>query len=95
MQEQGIVLQKVAEPFANELIELNLANLFLDTANAIINAKKIDFFRYQAIAYLTDAANDNGKGELILSKRKNNFTVVGVNNANTANQTIGKAFLRV
>lgn len=27
--------------------------------NDIINAEKIDFFRYQAIAYLTEEANDN------------------------------------
>lgn len=55
---QGIVFPKVADPFKNEY-ELNtdLASLFLDTANSIIDKNKIDFFRYQAIAYLTDEAN--------------------------------------
>lgn len=32
--------------------------MFLDTANSIIDKNKIDFFRYQAIAYLTDEANN-------------------------------------
>ncbi len=55
---QGIIFPKVANPFKNEY-ELNsdLAALFLETANSIIDKIKIDFFRYQAIAYLTDEAN--------------------------------------
>ena len=56
--EQGIIFPKVADPFANEYqLPHDLANLFLDTANSIIDKNKIDFFRYQAIAYLTDEAN--------------------------------------
>lgn len=56
--EQGIIFPKVADPFANEYqLPHDLASLFLDTANSIIDKKKIDFFRYQAIAYLTDEAN--------------------------------------
>jgi superfamily II DNA/RNA helicase len=58
LQEQGIIFPKVADPFANEYeLPHNLATLFLDTANSIIDKNKIDFFRYQAIAYLTDEAN--------------------------------------
>jgi superfamily II DNA or RNA helicase len=59
LQEQGITFPKVADPFAN-VYELphDLASLFLDTANSIIDKNKIDFFRYQAIAYLTDEANN-------------------------------------
>jgi len=56
--EQGIIFPKVADPFANEYeLPHDLANLFLDTANSIIDKNKIDFYRYQAIAYLTDEAN--------------------------------------
>jgi superfamily II DNA/RNA helicase len=56
--EQGIIFPKVADPFANEYqLPHDLATLFLDTANSIIDKNKIDFFRYQAIAYLTDEAN--------------------------------------
>ncbi|PWK76570.1 type III restriction/modification enzyme restriction subunit [Mucilaginibacter oryzae] len=59
LKEQGIVFPTVVEPFANEYeLTHNLAELFLDTANSIIDKNKIDFFRYQAIAYLTDEAND-------------------------------------
>ena len=59
LQEQGIIFPKVADPFANEYeLSHELANLFLDTANSIIDQKQIDFFRYQAIAYLTDEANN-------------------------------------
>lgn len=56
---QGIIFPKVAEPFANEY-ELNhdLATLFIDTANNIIDKTKIGFFRYQAIAFLTEEANN-------------------------------------
>ena len=36
----------------------DLAALFLDTANNIIDKSRIDFFRYQAIAFLTDEANN-------------------------------------
>ncbi len=58
LQEQGIIFPKVADPFANEYeLPPDLATLFLDTANSIIDKNKIDFFRYQAIAYLTDQAN--------------------------------------
>jgi superfamily II DNA/RNA helicase len=56
---QGIIFPKVADPFKNEYqLSAHLADLFLDTANSIIDKNKIDFFRYQAIAYLTDEAND-------------------------------------
>lgn len=56
--EQGIIFPKVADPFANEYqLPHDLASLFLDTANSIIDKNKIDFYRYQAIAYLTDEAN--------------------------------------
>lgn len=59
LQEQGIIFPKVADPFANEYeLPHELATLFLDTANSIIDKNKIDFFRYQAIAYLTDEANN-------------------------------------
>lgn len=59
LQEQGIIFPRVADPFANEYeLPHDLATLFLDTANSIIDENKIDFFRYQAIAYLTDDANN-------------------------------------
>jgi superfamily II DNA or RNA helicase len=59
LKEQGIVFPKVADPYANEYeLSHNLADLFLDTANSIIDRNKIDFFRYQAIAYLTEEANN-------------------------------------
>lgn len=59
LKEQGIIFPTVVEPFANEYeLTHHLADLFLDTANSIIDRNKIDFFRYQAIAYLTDEAND-------------------------------------
>lgn len=55
---QGIIFPKVADPFANEYeLPHDLATLFMETANNIIDKNKIDFFRYQAIAYLTDEAN--------------------------------------
>jgi superfamily II DNA/RNA helicase len=58
LREQGIIFPRVADPFANEYeLPPDLAILFLDTANSIIDENKIDFFRYQAIAYLTDEAN--------------------------------------
>jgi superfamily II DNA/RNA helicase len=56
---QNIIFPKVAEPIANKYELTNdLAVLFTDTANSIIDTTKIDFFRYQAIAYLTDEANN-------------------------------------
>jgi len=56
--EQGITFPKVADPFANQYqLTHQLAELFIDTANAIIDKNRVDFFRYQAIAYLTDEAN--------------------------------------
>ena len=56
--EQGIIFPKVADPFANQYqLSHQLAELFIDTANAIIDKNRVDFFRYQAIAYLTDEAN--------------------------------------
>ncbi len=59
LQEQGIIFPKVAEPFANEYeLPHDLATLFLDTANSIIDKNRVDFFRYQAIAFLTDEANN-------------------------------------
>jgi superfamily II DNA/RNA helicase len=58
LKEQGIIFPKVADPFANQYqLTHQLAELFSDTANAIIDKNQIDFFRYQAIAYLTDEAN--------------------------------------
>jgi superfamily II DNA/RNA helicase len=55
---QGIVFPKVADPFANQYeLSHQLAELFVDTANAIIDKNRVDFYRYQAIAYLTDEAN--------------------------------------
>lgn len=64
--EQGIIFPKVADPIANEYeLTEDLATLFLDTANSIIDKNKIDFFRYQAIAYLTDEANKDSSGEKI------------------------------
>ena len=57
--EQEIYFPKVAEPFTNEyILPHDFATLFLDTFNTIIDKKKIDFYRYQAIAYLTDEANN-------------------------------------
>ena len=59
LKEQGIIFPTVVEPFANEYeLSENLADIFLDTANSIIDKNKINFFRYQAIAYLTDEANN-------------------------------------
>lgn len=59
LREQGISFPKVANPLANEYeLQNDLATLFLDTANSIIDSKKIDFYRYQAIAYLTEEANN-------------------------------------
>lgn len=63
---QGIVFPKVADPFKNEYqLSADLATLFLETANSIIDRNKIDFFRYQAIAYLTDEANKDSSGNPI------------------------------
>lgn len=59
LETQGIRFPNVADPFANEYeLPPHLANLFVETANAIIDKSQIDFFRYQAIAYLTDEANN-------------------------------------
>jgi superfamily II DNA or RNA helicase len=56
---QGIIFPKVADPIANEYeLGSHVAELFIDTASSIIDSNKIDFFRYQAIAYLTDEANN-------------------------------------
>jgi len=56
---QGIVFPEVADPIASEYeLPHGLATIFLDTANSIIDKNKIGFFRYQAIAYLTDEANN-------------------------------------
>ncbi len=58
LMQQGIVFPKVADPIANQYqLPQELAELFVETANAIIDKNKIDFYRYQAIAYLTDEAN--------------------------------------
>ncbi|MFA6150534.1 MAG: helicase-related protein [Chitinophagaceae bacterium] len=57
--EQKIYFPKVAEPFTNEyLLPTDFAELFLETFNTIIDKDKIDFYRYQSIAYLTDKANN-------------------------------------
>lgn len=59
LKEQKIYFPKVAEPISNEYyLSPDLAILFLDTFNTIIDKTKIDFFRYQAIAFLTDEANN-------------------------------------
>ena len=59
LQEQGIIFPKVADPIANEYqLSPSSADLFIETAASIIDSNKVDFFRYQAIAYLTDEAND-------------------------------------
>lgn len=59
LESQGIIFPKVAEPIANEYELTNdVAILFTDTASSIIDITRIDFFRYQAIAYLTDEANN-------------------------------------
>ena len=56
---QKIYFPKVAPPFTNEyLLPTDFAELFLETFNTIIDKNKIDFYRYQAIAYLTDEANN-------------------------------------
>ena len=56
---QGITFPKVADPIANEYeLPVDLASLFIETANSLIDSNRIDFFRYQAIAYLTDEANN-------------------------------------
>jgi superfamily II DNA or RNA helicase len=63
---QGIVFPKVADPFANQYeLPHDLAELFIDTANAIIDKNRVDFYRYQAIAFLTDTANRDGLGNPI------------------------------
>jgi superfamily II DNA or RNA helicase len=57
--DQGIAFPSVADPIANEYkLSDDLASLFMETANNIIDKDKIDFFRYQAIAYLTEEANN-------------------------------------
>jgi len=57
--DQKIYFPKVVEPFTNEyLLPKDFAELFLETFNTIIDKNKIDFYRYQAIAYLTDEANN-------------------------------------
>ncbi len=59
LETQGIIFPKVADPIANEYeLPSDLEGLFLDTANSIVDKNRIDFFRYQAIAYLTDEANN-------------------------------------
>ena len=59
LSEQKIYFPKVAEPFTNEyLLSDDLALLFIETFNTIIDKNKVDFYRYQAIAYLTDEANN-------------------------------------
>jgi superfamily II DNA/RNA helicase len=59
LHDQKIYFPKVAEPFKNEyMLPPDFAELFLETFNTIIDKKKIDFYRYQAIAFLTDEANN-------------------------------------
>jgi superfamily II DNA/RNA helicase len=56
---QGIIFPRVADPIANEYkLPNHIADLFIDTASCIIDSSRIGFFRYQAIAYLTDEANN-------------------------------------
>jgi superfamily II DNA or RNA helicase len=58
LKEQGIKFPNVNDPIANEYIMTDeIASLFIETFNTIVDTSKIDFFRYQAIAYLTDEAN--------------------------------------
>ena len=59
LSEQKIYFPTVAEPFTNEyVLSDDLALLFIETFNTIIDKNKVDFYRYQAIAYLTDEANN-------------------------------------
>ena len=59
LDDQNIYFPKVADPFKNEyVLPHDFAELFLETFNTIIDKNKIDFYRYQAIAYLTDEANN-------------------------------------
>lgn len=59
LDEQKIYFPKVAEPITTEyVLPKDFADLFLETFNTIIDKSKIDFYRYQAIAYLTDEANN-------------------------------------
>jgi len=56
---QGIIFPRVADPIANEYeLPNHLGELFIDTSSSIIDSNRINFFRYQAIAYLTDEANN-------------------------------------
>lgn len=56
---QRIIFPRVADPIANEYeLPSHLGELFIDTSSSIIDSNRIDFFRYQAIAYLTDEANN-------------------------------------
>lgn len=58
--EQGIIFPKVADPYANEYeLPHDLATLFIETFNTIVDKNKIDFYRYQAIANLTEEANND------------------------------------
>lgn len=66
LDDQKVIFPRVADPIANRYeLSDELAALFLETANSIIDSKKIVFFRYQAIAYLTDEANQDSSGEKI------------------------------
>lgn len=59
LHQQGIIFPKVADPIANQYqLPHNLAELFIETANAIIDKDQVDFYRYQAIAFLTEEANN-------------------------------------
>jgi len=59
LNDQKIYFPIVAEPSKNEyILPPHFASLFLETFNTIIDKNKIDFYRYQAIAYLTDEANN-------------------------------------
>lgn len=67
---QGIIFPKVADPIATQYqLTQEIATLFIDTTNAIVDEKQIGFFRYQAIAYLTDEANaGNYQNALTISR---------------------------
>ena len=83
---QGFIFPNVVDPFANEYeLNQNWRNFFLDTANSIIDKDKIDFYRYQAIAYLTDETNDGLYQSALTISRSLAYIM-----QNTINKTIGK-----
>jgi len=69
LEEQKIIFPTVTNPIASQYeLPEELAKLFLDTANTIVNSNKINFFRYRAIAFLTQQANLDNNQELIYQR---------------------------